>query len=258
MALVGSAWADSTSNRQAPSYSATSVVNAASNEANAYAPNTFVSIYGVNLAYATRGLAATDISGNTLPTILPGTGVRVWVKNIPAQMYYVSPNQINILLPTNIGTGTAELRVQVDSTYGPAITINLAPAAPAIFQLDGQTVIATRANGQLLSKDSPGVPGEWIVLYATGLGVTLPKPGYGEIPMTAAPLADMANFGILINGARSDPKRIAYAGVAPGFAGLYQINWRLPDDTPENPEIRVTSGGLTSPAGLHLPVRPPQ
>lgn len=257
VALIGSAWADSSATRQAPSYSAASVVNAASNEANAFAPNTFVSIYGTNLAYTTRGLASGDISGNLLPTILPGTGVRVWVKNIPAQMYYVSPTQINVLLPSTIGTGAAELRVQVDATYGPPIPITLTAVAPAFFQFDAQTVIATRANGELLTADNRGIPGEWIVLYATGLGPTNPKPGYGEIPAGAAPLVNIASFGVLLNGVKIDPARIAYAGVAPGFAGLYQINCRLPEDAPEDPQIQVSSGGVTSRTGLRLPVGPP-
>ncbi|MBS1872883.1 MAG: hypothetical protein JSU00_06690 [Acidobacteria bacterium] len=255
VALAGPNWADSSATRQAPSYTAASVVNAASNQANAYAANTFVSIYGVNLAYTTRGLTAGDISGNTLPTILPGTGVRVWVKNIPAQMYYVSPTQINVLLPTNIGTGSTELRVQVDSTYGPPIPITLATVAPALFQLDAQTVIGTKANGALLTKDAPGNAGDWVILYATGLGPTTPKPGYGEIPTTAAPLSDMASFGVLVDGVKVDPKRIGYAGVAPGFAGLYQINCQLPDSIGTDPEIQVTAGGVTSPKGVRLPVR---
>jgi uncharacterized protein (TIGR03437 family) len=251
----GSVRADSSANRQAPSYSAASVVNAASSEANAYAPNTFISIYGTNLAYTTRGLMASDIVGNTLPTVLGGTGVRVWVKNIAAQVYYVSPTQINVLLPPNLGTGQAELRTQLDSTYGPAVTISITAAAPALFQLDARTVVATHIGGQVITADAPAVPGEWVILYATGLGVTSPKPGYGEIPGGAAPLVDMAGFGVLLNGTKVDSKRIAYAGVAPGFAGLYQINCQLPEDAPATPEIRVSAGGVTSPQGLVLPIR---
>jgi uncharacterized protein (TIGR03437 family) len=252
--LSGSAWTDHSTSGQAPSYSATSIVNAASNQANAYAPNTFVSIYGANLAFATRALGSGDISGNTLPTLLPGTGVRVWVANVPAQMYYVSPTQINILLPTDLVAGPTQLRVEVDSTYGPAIDITLAAVAPAFFQLDGHTIIAAHANGQIVTEDAPAAPGEWIVLYATGLGNTIPEPGYGEIPAGAAMLADMSSFAILLNGAPVDPKRIAYAGVAPGFAGLYQINMQLPDGVGQDPEIRVSASSVTSPAGLKLPV----
>jgi len=255
LALTGLVWAGDSGSRQAPSYSATSIVNAASNQAAAYAPNTFLSIYGANLAYATRGLASSDISGGTLPTVLPGTGVRVWVANIPANMYYVSPSQINILLPTNLAPGKMDLRVELDSTYGPPISITLSAVAPAFFQQDAQTVIAVHASGQLVTSDAPAAPGEWIVLYATGLGETVPQPGYGEIPSGAATLKDLANFGILLDGVKTDPKRILYAGVAPGFAGLYQINMQLPDQVGPDPQIQVAAGGVTSVAGLHVPLK---
>jgi uncharacterized protein (TIGR03437 family) len=257
LAVAGSLWAGDNATRQAPSYSDTSILNAASNQVKSYAPNTFVSIYGKDLAYTTRSLQGSDISGNTLPTILPGTGVRVWVANVPAQMYYVSPSQINVLLPTNLVPGSTHLRIQLDSTYGPDITITIAAVAPAFFQLDTRTVIAAHANGQIVTADAPAAPGEYVVLYATGLGATIPQPGYGEIPMHAALLADLANFAVLLDGVRVDPQRIGYAGVAPGFGGLYQINIQVPDDTGTDPEIRVSASGVLSPAGLRLPVRRP-
>lgn len=257
LALTGLVWTGDSGSRQAPSYTANSIVNAASNQGEAYAPNTFLSIYGTNLAYATRGLAGSDISGGTLPTILSGTGVRVWVANIPAFVYYVSPSQINILLPTNLTPGTTQLRVQVDSTYGPPITLTLAAVAPAFFELDAQTVIATHASGQVVTSDAPAAPGEIIVLYATGLGETIPQPGYGEIPSAAAMLKDLTSFGILLDGVKMDPKRILYAGVCPGFGGLYQINVQLPDQVGSDPQIQVSAAGLTSVTGVHLPLRVP-
>ncbi len=257
MVLIGSAWADSSATRQAPSYSATSIVNAASNQANAYAPNTFLSVYGINLAFNTRTLDGGDISGNTLPTILPGTGVRVWVGTVPTLMYYVSPTQVNVLLPTDLKAGQTQLRVQVDSAYGPPIPLTITSAAPAFFQLDARTVIAAHADSRVITVDSPAAGGELIVLYATGLGVTVPKPAYGEIPSGPASLADLANFAVHLDGVKVDAKRIAYAGAAPGFAGLYQINLQLPTDVGPDPEIRVTAGGVSSPEGLHLPLRAP-
>src|ERR1035437_6201537 len=160
LALTGFTLAGNSASRQAPSYSATSIVNAASNQADAYAPNTFLSIYGTNLAYTTRSLSGGDISGNLLPTILPGTGVRVWVANIPTNVYYVSPVQINILLPTNLAPGQPPLAVQVDSTYGKPIDITIAPVAPAFFQLDAHTVIAAHAGGQVVTTGTPAAPGE--------------------------------------------------------------------------------------------------
>jgi uncharacterized protein (TIGR03437 family) len=240
--------------RAAPTYSAASIANAASNQPDAYAPNTFISIYGDNLAWTERGLQPGDISGNRLPDVLPGTGVRVWVSNIPAHIYYVSKKQINALLPSILRPGPTKLEIQVDSTYGPTIPITIAAAAPAFFQLDVRTPIAIHGDGRVVTADLPAAPGEWIALFATGLGPTIPNPEYAEIPRAAAPLADRANFGILLNGAKVDPKRIPYAGVAPNFAGLYQINLQLPEDTGPDPEIRLSVGGMLSPENLHLPM----
>jgi uncharacterized protein (TIGR03437 family) len=73
--------------------------------------------------------------------------------------------------------------------------------------------------------------------------------------MIAAQIADKANFKLLLNGAAVDPKRIQYAGLAPGFAGLYQVNVQLPDDAPPNPETRMSIGDQTSPPGRMLPLQ---
>src|SRR6266852_1811739 len=86
--------------REAPSYSATSIVNSASNLAGSAAPNTFVTIYGKNLAVNTKALSGDDLHGSALPIVLPNTGVTVYINHIPAHVYYVSPTQINVLIPT--------------------------------------------------------------------------------------------------------------------------------------------------------------
>jgi len=49
---------------------------------------------------------------------------------------------------------------------------------------------------------------------------------------------------------------IGYAGVAPGYGGLYQVNLTLPKSTGKNPEIRLQLDGASSIAGVHLPVSP--
>lgn len=258
LALAGLAPADSSAGGTGPYYSAASIVNAASNQTGSYAPNTFVTIYGKRLAWTTRSLTAEDITGNKLPDVLPGTGVRVWVGHIPAHIYYVSPDQINFLLPANLVASTADLQVQVASTYGPTIPLTLTSVAPAIFQQDTQNVIAAHADGKLVSPDAPASPGEVLVVYATGLGRTVPPAGYGEIPSFAAFLQDYPHFSVTLDDVKLDAAHVFYSGVAPGFAGLYQINLRVPDDVGANPEICVVASGVTSVRGLRLPVRKAQ
>ncbi len=239
------------------SYSAASIVNAASNASGPVAPNTFVSIYGTELSNVTRAISADDIRGNTLPTALIGTGLRVLVNNVPANVYYVSPGQINILMPSNLNPGTAEIQVVVDGRAGQSAFVAVSAAAPALFQMDATTVVATHANGTVITKDAPAMPGETVVLYATGLGSTLPPTPYGQIPRSAGPLEEIASFRVLLDGVEVDPARVAYAGVTPGFAGLFQVNVKLPEGRLENPEIRLRASGQMSPAGIRLLVKTP-
>ena len=97
---------------------------------------------------------------------------------------------------------------------------------------------------------------EEIVLYATGLRLDHPMPAqYNTLPETAAPLAAGVNFQVVLNGSPVDPRDIQYAGAAPGYAGLYQINVILPTDTPPNPEIRIGTSAQMSPPARFLPVQ---
>jgi uncharacterized protein (TIGR03437 family) len=159
-----------------------------------------------------------------------------------------------VLIPSILTPGLVVVELENRSLYGPAIQITLAAAAPSLFQLDATNVIATHGNGPLVTPDSPAVPGEVVVLYATGLGETAPAAICGFLPEMAAPLADLADFQILLNGTPVDRQLIHYAGQAPGFAGLFQINLELPENSPANPEIRIGFGNNVSPAQRFLPV----
>ena len=244
-----------TSGSVGPFYTADSIANTASSIAGFYAPNTFVTIYGQGLAYVKRAMTQDDIRAGTLPTVLIGTGVRVLINSIPADIYYVSPTQVNLLIPTLLVAGPAIIQLIVDGLAGPAVAITLGAAAPALFQLDAITVLATHLDYSLVTAAAPAVGGEEIVLYATGLGPTIPSAVPNRIPQAAARLASMGDFRIILNGVSVDPLRIDYAGVTPGYAGLFQINFRLPYDAPPNPEIRVGNGDALSPAMRYLPVQ---
>jgi uncharacterized protein (TIGR03437 family) len=245
----------------APCYTAASIANSAANVAGLYSPNSFISIYGTNLSYVTKPIGLGDINGGQLPWALTGTGVSVLVGGLSAYIYYVSPNQVNALIPSMLTPGPAIVELENRGVYGPPITITLVAAAPALFQLDATNVIATHGLGPLVTPDSPAVPGEFVVLWATGLGETAPEAVCGWLPEMAAPLADLADFQVLLNGAAIDPHLIQYAGQAPGFAGLFQINLWVPVNSPVNPEIRIgfvnKLGSNLSPAQRFLPVSSP-
>ena len=237
-----------------PCYTSASIANSAANVAGYYAPNSFLTIYGTNLSYVTKAIGPSDVGAGNLPWALPGTEVAVLINGVPAYVYYVSPNQVNVLIP-QLNPGPATIELENRSIYGPAVQITLSASAPAMFQLDAVNVLATHGNGPpLVTPEAPASPGEIVVIYATGLGVTSPEPACGTLPELVAPLADLADFEILLNGNPVDRKLIQYAGDTPGFAGLFQINLQLPPDCPPNPEIRIGFANNLSPAQRYLPV----
>lgn len=259
LVLLTAGWllgADSPKPRVAPLYTAASIVNAADNQSGMLAPNAIGTIYGSNLAYSTAAITANEIQGGLLPTVIGTCETQVFVNNFPADLYYVSPTQINFLVPSNLAPGPALVSVFVDGLYGPGIPVTLSAAAPGLFQLDAQNAVATEADGTVLTSSSPGQPGDVVVLWATGLGGVTPPVIYGQLSTAAAPLVTGANLSILLDGTAIDPSAILYAGLAPGYAGLYQINFTLPASTGANPEIRVQLDGAISIAGIHLPVSP--
>ncbi len=256
IAFAGSAlWAEGSRRVPAPKYSEASIVNSASNQAGPVAPNTIVTLYGTDLAYITRAISAEDMRGQTLPIVLPNTGVHVSVGNLNANIYFVSPTQINFLIPSSLIAGPADVRLVLNGLAGPAVKITLAPAAPALFQADSQFVVGTRPDGSVIGKDSPARPGEVIVLYATGLGIADRNLPDGQLPTAAAVIQRIAEFRVRIGGATLDSSSIYYAGLTPGFAGLYQINLKLPDKMDQNPSIQIGFDQQMSPVNVLLPVK---
>lgn len=242
-------------NGPTPCYSAAGVVNSADYQAGELAPGAIGSIFGTGLSYTTRGILPTDIGGGMMPTELEGTGVHVLVGNIPAGIFYVSPKQINFQVPNILIPTTVNVQVVLDGNAGPPVAVTLKPAAPALYQVNPSTVIATRPDGSLYTNSSPARAGDWVILYATGLGGTLPPLNNLEIPHAAADIQQQG-LQVLLNSIPVDRDHIAYAGVAPGFAGLYQINLQLPASFPSNPQIQVVLSGSTSASGVILSATP--
>lgn len=157
---------------QAPVYNASSIVNAATNQPGAFAPLSLVSLYGRGLSFSTKALTADEIRNGQLPTTLIGTGVVVSVDSVAVPILFVSPSQVNFLIPGNVRTGLRRLRLSREGAAGPEIEVRIADTAPGLFAMYTQNVIASHADGRLVSADAPSEPGELIILYAAGLGAT--------------------------------------------------------------------------------------
>ena len=108
-----------------------SVVSAANNQP-VISPNSLATIYGANLAQGAAS-AQMDASG-ALPTAIGGTSVSIGGK--PAQLLYVSPSQINLLVPSNTPLGSAAVSVSSPASQTAATgTVPVALTAPGLFTL---------------------------------------------------------------------------------------------------------------------------
>jgi uncharacterized protein (TIGR03437 family) len=251
-ALAAVAWC-ATAAGTPPFYSAASIVNVSDYAAGPFAPNSLISIFGTDLSWSTHVLSADDISGNFLPTELNYT--QVFVNNSPVPLLYVSPDQINFVMPPNSIPGESKVRVVRQGMSGPEVKIPVVEASPALFDSGSGYIIATHADNSIISEDSPARGGELIVIYVCGLGKTTQSPRMGEIPQYAALLAHPEKLQIHLGEVAVEGSRIAYAGITPGCAGLYQINVWLPENAPADPEIRVYMGQQGSRPGLKLRIR---
>jgi len=226
---------------QAPAYSAAGIVNASDYSAGPFAPNSVLTIFGENFSFTTEGLTEQNIVSATLPTQLGD--ISVYIDNTIVPLLYVSPGQINFLVPTNEIAGDVPLRV----------------VRPALFASPGGYALAQDYNAQsaTVTAATPAAPGDLIVLYATGLGATQPLPLTGEIPEYGGSIqpSALSSFQVLLNGQALNPSTVPYAGLTPGFAGLYQVNFYLPQNCPANPQIQLAVGSQLSAAGINLAVQ---
>ncbi len=225
----------------APSFTAAGVVQGATQLAGTLAPNTIATIYGSNLSWTTQAVTEANLNGGTLPTTLDG--VSVYVDAIVCHLMYVSPGQINFLIPYEITASSATVLVARQGVAGPtgpdgqpSVVVPLAVTAPGLFEWNGNFAVAEHADGSLITPAAPAQGGEVVVLYAAGLGRTVPDTSSGALPQTAASILYASQLQILLNGIPLPGASIYYAGVTPGFAGLYQINVALPDPVPSDPQ----------------------
>jgi uncharacterized protein (TIGR03437 family) len=240
-----------------PAYTASSIVNSASGVSAVLVPNGLATVYGTNLSAITQAITASDIRDGRLPFTLNGTGVSVLVGGLRAHVLYASPSQVNFLVPSLLNPGSAMVEVVRSGASGGPVRVLIAAAMPGLFLLKPGVAVATRTDGSVLTEAAPAHPGEIVVLYATGLGETKPSVEYGRVAASAAWVAARESIQLVLDG-RTVTEGVLYAGVTPGFGGLYQVNLKLPDWVGPNAEVRIFCGDASSPSGVRIPLATPQ
>lgn len=254
LSFAGVAVAQNTS--QMPKYSRDTVVGLAAMKPGPVAPNSMVTIFGENLAWVTRSRTEEDVSADVLPLVLRGTSVLVTVNRVATPVEIVSPTQVTFLLPPAMKPGPVDIQLTHNGKSGPAVRLNVEAVAPAFYQLTEGVALARHGETwEWVTSEQPARPGEKLMLYTGGLGATRPPLGFRVMPREEAEIAAREQFAVTLNGEPVAAELIDYVGVMPNFPGIYEIRLQLPENAPEDPEIRIVIGETLSPEGIGLPLR---
>ncbi len=213
----------------------------------ALAPGSIVSIYGRNLAATTAAAPETH-----LPTSINNVGVTIG--GIAAPLFYVSPGQINAQIPFELEESRQyEVSVHSSGMLSSPQTIDVAPAAPGLAATSDGAVIAQHwPDYSEVSADAPASPGEYIILYLVGMGAT-ENPVASGSPTPFDPLSQVkASTTVTVGGQQA---QVFFAGLTPGWVGLYQVNIQIPATAKSgNLELKVSQGDSVSNTTI-IPVR---
>jgi uncharacterized protein (TIGR03437 family) len=230
------------------------VVNAATFAPNpdAIAPGDIVSLFGSGLAPGTH-------QATTIPLPISDQGVSVMVNGNAAPLFYISASQINIQIPFQVaGSSSAAVQVINNGQQSNVVTVPLAPSNPGIFMwadsADSYHAAVTHANGTLVSPSNPAARGETVVVFATGLGILTPAVATGTANPSSPPAAATDKFVSVLFGGES-ATAVPFAGGAPTFVGLNQINAVVPLDATTGSYVPIqieTSWGYSDVADIAI------
>ena len=230
------------------------IVNAASYVTGPIVAGSLTAIFGTGLASS-----AVSSPGTPLPTTLNNVSVTMNGTAIP--LLFVSPSQINAQVPWSL-SGTSQVQVVIMNENGSSVPVsaNLADVAPAIFTADGKQAVAYIAATRTYTFN-PGQtsriarPGEYLRIYATGLGPVNNTPSTGAAPdstLSVAPTlsTSISSPSVTIGGVAAV---VSFAGLAPqginpDYAGVYEVDAQIPLTAPAGPAVPVTlsTNGVTS------------
>ncbi|MGA2215595.1 MAG: IPT/TIG domain-containing protein, partial [Bryobacteraceae bacterium] len=193
-----------------------SVVNAASLAAGPIAPGEIITVFGSSFS---------------------ATATKLLFGSTEATLFYSSATQINALAPAGLpANSNSMLSVVVNGTSVAETSTLVASAAPGIFTTargTGQAAAVNYPGGSLNSASNPAPCGTIVSLYATGQGASS-----GQATLT-------------VGGYQA---QLWYAGPAPGFPGLMQINAQIPCGflAPGIQPVVLSIGGASSQAGVTI------
>lgn len=237
----------------------TGVVNTASSApyTAGISPGEFLTFYGgVNLAPSTT-------VADTVPYPKKLNGVTVLFNDqFQAPIYYVSATQVSVIVPYELrNAAIAKIQVINNGVASNAVTMNVYQTTPGVFTSDPVGGIGVAAlldfpaagGYYVVSNNSPAHPGDTVAAYLTGLGTpVVDNPSGAPGPLEGDSLN--AQIGVSVGG--TDVGTLAYAGLAPGLAGLYQVNFKIPADAAAGLNTFAVGGPDSNTSESYIPITP--
>jgi uncharacterized protein (TIGR03437 family) len=188
--------------------------------------------------------------------------VTVSVGGTAAFIDYISPSQVNALVPSSAPVGPVEITLtnSIGTSIGYPIYVDQTEPgllAPSSFMVNGkQYVVAQFTDGTYALPENaiPGVPsrpataGDTLLIYGVGFGTV--TGGFTAGTIVTAQNATTAPVEFFFNDTAATP---FYAGLAPSFTGLYQFNVVVPAVTTNSAlPISFTLGGVKGTQTLYI------
>ncbi|HEY7390114.1 MAG TPA: hypothetical protein VH640_16480, partial [Bryobacteraceae bacterium] len=197
------------------------VSNAASGNAVALAPGSIASLYGTNLPAS--------------PSVTVG--------GLAAPIFGAIPSQINFQIPFEVPTGVATVNLLANGATVGATSISIQAFAPGLFTEPGDQAAVLNQDYSVNTSSNPAAAGSYVAAYVTGLGPVQPAVATG-IPAPLNTLSSTTNPVTATIGGQA--ATVVFAGLAPGYAGLYQINIQVPQLPSGRDPLQVVIGGIGS------------
>ena len=200
----------------------TGIVNAASSApfTARIAPGELLTLYGSNLA-------SSLVVAPSIPFSTSLGNVQVTINGVAAPIYYVSATQISAIVPYSITGSIAQVQVINSETPSNTVTMLVGTTIPNLHRTAGGLGLRRGAapEGSPVTTTNPAQIGETVSVYGTGLGAVNPTIANGAAG-PSSPLSYTANtITADISGVTAT---VTFAGLAPGLAGLYQVNVTMP------------------------------
>jgi uncharacterized protein (TIGR03437 family) len=197
------------------------VANAASGSAGPLAPGSIASLYG---------------------TGLPGSPTAT-VNGVNAPIFGAIPNQINFQIPYEVGAGTATVNLSAGGVNVATTTVQIGSVGPGLFTQAGGGAAVLNQDYSVNSPAQPASAGSVVAAYLTGLGAVQPPVATGkEAPLNVLSKT-MEAVTATIGGT---PATIEFAGLAPGYTGLYQVNVLVPGLSSGQYPLQISVNGAAS------------